>query len=999
MDNKKLKITRYLLVFLLVSSLCLAHAQRSTDDFPLTVNNLVVQDIPHDEGSGLRIEWQPLPFEARVISYRIYRGISPDSLFYIGELPVNPKIRLATPTMSFYDRDWNNFMNIVSPGRMKKERGVPADSPLYRALPRDVNVLGPMMSSYSLLGVIPNKEFYFRTTLEEQNERFYAGLKPNQLTIAKKLIPGNSYYYTVVAVNERRTFYPHAEPVIGIPTDNPPEYPGQLFGVYVQDINALQFEWEVPNYWDDIRFFAIYAVENGDVFDNWYADFSQWKHDYDDWANNIAIHQYNIPSKEEINEQIQNFSARQRELLNSRPATMIWRFALPQPYTPPTFAKINLDGMNVIEESIWGNNTYNYTFNRPIEDYKFVLAYIDYANLSTFSNAYAVQSVENILLPELTTVTIQDQKNDKGDYLDLLWNKPFARITSVSYLNESRTSAQFNYEFSTNDHYKVRNIYFEFTDENGNFIARRNQFFQSEFFKLKNLPADISELNVKITFRTKQDKEIANINANMGLPSNHDDRYLTQKLIFDQDILTLRPQELIYNDFVVENYNFQVLKRTSFTNSFRMSKKVPFFDRQTNDLINFEASVFKNVANYCPEKKIFLVDYNIDLIYDYDAPVHVNTPMFAAEVENALQRLRTQVDEYHENYANAETDDERQNWQEYIDFFGGRLNAMENNETLQYVNSYTNQRERARAIRRIREPERRAMSYQVLLSDGKGMFMLTDLLMDEQNNPQFMLPVPNWFHTERIPTLIATLVFGILVTIFIQLAKKGKDLYIRPIAGIEEIDNAIGRATEMGRPILFCPGLSGISDVATLAGLSILSRVAKKAAEYDTRILVPCRDYIVLPIAQEIVREAHSEAGRPDSFDKNNVFFVSDQQFAYVAGVNGVMVREKTATNFYMGMFWAESLIMTETGNQTGAIQIAGTDAATQIPFFITTCDYTLIGEELYAASAYMSRQPLMLGTLKAQDYTKFIILTFLIFGSLLSTFGVTAVLDWFPTK
>ncbi len=287
----------------------------------------------------------------------------------------------------------------------------------------------------------------------------------------------------------------------------------------------------------------------------------------------------------------------------------------------------------------------------------------------------------------------------------------------------------------------------------------------------------------------------------------------------------------------------------------------------------------------------------------------------------------------------------------------------------------------------------------MVISDNKGIFRVKNISLDEQENPIYFFPIPNWFNTDKGVTLIASLIFALLVTIFIQLAKRGKDLYIRPIAGIEEIDNAIGRATEMGRPILFCPGLSGINDVATLAGLSILSRVAKKAAEYDTRILVPCRDYIVMPIAQEIVREAHYEAGRPDSFDKNNVFFMSDQQFAYVAGVNGVMIRQKTATNFYMGMFYAESLIMTETGNATGAIQIAGTDAVTQIPFFITTCDYTLIGEELYAASAYMARQPLMLGTLKAQDYAKFIILTFLILGTILSSLHVTAIIDAFPSK
>jgi len=87
------------------------------------------------------------------------------------------------------------------------------------------------------------------------------------------------------------------------------------------------------------------------------------------------------------------------------------------------------------------------------------------------------------------------------------------------------------------------------------------------------------------------------------------------------------------------------------------------------------------------------------------------------------------------------------------------------------------------------------------------------------------------------PALLATLIFGGFVFVMIGKAKKGHDLFVRPIAGIEEIDNAIGRATEMGRPILFVPGTSGITDVATLAGLSILGRVAKKAAEYDTKYL------------------------------------------------------------------------------------------------------------------------------------------------------------------
>jgi len=92
-------------------------------------------------------------------------------------------------------------------------------------------------------------------------------------------------------------------------------------------------------------------------------------------------------------------------------------------------------------------------------------------------------------------------------------------------------------------------------------------------------------------------------------------------------------------------------------------------------------------------------------------------------------------------------------------------------------------------------------------------------------------------------------------------------------------------------------------------------------------------------------------------------------------------VRERPATNFFMGKFYAESLVLAETGNATGAIQIAGTDSDAQLPFFISACDYTLIGEELYAGAVYRSRRPLLLGALKAQDYAKIIIITAMVLG------------------
>lgn len=247
--------------------------------------------------------------------------------------------------------------------------------------------------------------------------------------------------------------------------------------------------------------------------------------------------------------------------------------------------------------------------------------------------------------------------------------------------------------------------------------------------------------------------------------------------------------------------------------------------------------------------------------------------------------------------------------------------------------------------------------------------------------------VAQWFHWGKLELFLGWVIFIVLMMIFINKAKSGEELYMRPLAGIDAVDDAIGRATEMGRPILFVLGLGVASDIATIAAFTVLGRVAKRVAEYNTKLIVPCYDPIVMTVAQETVKAGYMAAGRPDQYDEDDVYFVTQSQFAYVAAVNGTMVREKPATNFYLGLFYAESLILAETGSDSGAIQISGTDQVTQIPFFVVACDYTLIGEELYAASAYLGREPLLMGTLKAQDWAKgvFVLSLFLgIIGTLL---------------
>jgi hypothetical protein len=260
-------------------------------------------------------------------------------------------------------------------------------------------------------------------------------------------------------------------------------------------------------------------------------------------------------------------------------------------------------------------------------------------------------------------------------------------------------------------------------------------------------------------------------------------------------------------------------------------------------------------------------------------------------------------------------------------------------------------------------------------------------------------PSAAFINSDRLIMLIILGLFFIFVLIYIRLAAGGRDFFVRKITGLSAIEEAIGRATEMGRPVLYVPGIDDLDNIQTIASMVILNDVARIAATYETPIIVPvCRPFVVA-VAEEAVKQGFLNAGRPELYNPDNVRYLSDEQFAFTAGVNGIMLREKTAANLYLGSFFAESLILAETGFSTGAIQVAGTANIHQLPFFVAACDFTLIGEELYAASAYLSREPKLLGTLKASDLAKVIIICLLIAGCITEALGITAFAEWFRAR
>lgn len=238
--------------------------------------------------------------------------------------------------------------------------------------------------------------------------------------------------------------------------------------------------------------------------------------------------------------------------------------------------------------------------------------------------------------------------------------------------------------------------------------------------------------------------------------------------------------------------------------------------------------------------------------------------------------------------------------------------------------------------------------------------------------------------------ILLILVFTLPVLYYIRRAAKGREIYIRRIAGIDAIDDAIGRTIELGRPMSFTSGLTGISPVL-YASLGVLRYIGRKAAVFKSRVFVPCSDPEALALTDATLQNAYRTEKRFANYNPSMIRFLSEEQFAFASGYQGLMHREQVGSAFLFGRFAAESLILAEAGQQVGAIQVAATINAEQIPFFLTACDYTLIGEELYVAGAYLSKDPVQSGSLRGQDVVKCFVAVLLLLGIAQATYNAVS--------
>lgn len=243
--------------------------------------------------------------------------------------------------------------------------------------------------------------------------------------------------------------------------------------------------------------------------------------------------------------------------------------------------------------------------------------------------------------------------------------------------------------------------------------------------------------------------------------------------------------------------------------------------------------------------------------------------------------------------------------------------------------------------------------------------------------------------------LVVLIVFSIII-IYAMWAAKKKLPFLRKLPAFDAMDEIVGRCAEMGKPLHFTPGFGAGSVYANegpglVAGLESLGYLGRLAARTGVPLIVSLGQAELCPYAEEIVRNAYTAEGKLDRLDlAYTVRFVSPIQYGYVAGVFDTLGTEKPAGNIMLGATLGEALLFGETAFRYGAMQISGGIHYTALPLNAITSDYLVIGDELFAIEAFVSKNPLQVGTLRGNDISRILSIALIILAVVAANAGLS---------
>jgi hypothetical protein len=241
-----------------------------------------------------------------------------------------------------------------------------------------------------------------------------------------------------------------------------------------------------------------------------------------------------------------------------------------------------------------------------------------------------------------------------------------------------------------------------------------------------------------------------------------------------------------------------------------------------------------------------------------------------------------------------------------------------------------------------------------------------------------------------VVALVLLLVFLFFFLIFTVRAKSGARFGLRRIAVYARLQHLISQATESGRPIHVGMGSGQIGSSYTaeaVMGLTVFDLVARHAAASDLPVLGSTGDPTILAAGQGVLQVARREAGYAESYTGRELGFYAPDPLAYAVGVQHDLRRKDYLASILLGRYGAEGLWISESVGAQPMVQLGGAVDPSAQALLQFSLDDTVIGEEVYAAGAYLHR-PSHLGSLATQDIIRIALILSIIAGVIMISLG-----------
>lgn len=243
----------------------------------------------------------------------------------------------------------------------------------------------------------------------------------------------------------------------------------------------------------------------------------------------------------------------------------------------------------------------------------------------------------------------------------------------------------------------------------------------------------------------------------------------------------------------------------------------------------------------------------------------------------------------------------------------------------------------------------------------------------------------------EIAGLLLVLVSAGLMLGFAFLRRKAAPS-LREIPAFERLQRAIGLAVEEGSRLHISLGRGNMvtpQSASAFAGLSVLRRIADMTSISDRPPVATSGEGALAILSQDTLRTAHQAATSGGRYDSTGGRLTGLTPFSYAAGALPVMRDEQVSANILMGNFGVEVGILTDTADRGNSFTLAASDNMPAQAILYASAQEPLIGEELYAAGAYVQAGPLHDASLHVQDILRWLIVLTLLIGALLKMAGL----------